>query len=70
MEKRLNTKEASQYLDEKWGVKRTPGTLEVLRSKGRGPEFNRVGRNINYSPSRLDVYGSGVPVKTKDSKDI
>ena len=67
MDKRLNTKEASQYLKDTWGIKRTPGTLEVLRSRGRGPEFIRVGRNILYLQSLLDSYGTGVPVKTLHS---
>ena len=70
MKKRMNTKEASIYLEETWGIKRTPGTLEVLRSRGRGPSFVRVGRNIIYLQSGLDAYGTGVPVKTKDSMDI
>ena len=67
MDRRRNTKEASKYLQKRWKVKRTPGTLEVLRSRGRGPAFVRVGRNILYLQSRLDTYGRGVQVKTVDS---
>lgn len=67
MKKRRNTKEASRYLKEKWGINRTPGTLEVLRSRGRGPGFIRVGRNILYTEPELDGYGSGVPVRTIQS---
>ena len=69
MDRRMNTKEASEYLKKRWGIKRTPGTLEVLRSRGRGPGFIRVGRNVLYTESLLDAYGTGVPVKTLQSEE-
>ncbi len=66
MEKRLNTKQAAQYFEER-GTPFTRGTLEVWRSLGRGPCFIRVGRRVFYEPSALDKFIKGQAVHTIDS---
>jgi hypothetical protein len=55
--KPLNTKEACQYLWDKWGYKISPKTLETNRCKSIGfnPKcFYRGPRNVFYWPADLD----------------
>lgn len=52
----LDQKEASVYLDERWGLMRAPSTLSKLRCVGGGPVFRKFGRFPRYTPTRLDEY--------------
>ena len=59
MDRRRNTREASAYLKEKWGIKRTPGTLEVLRSRWPGPgSICVLGEVFCYPESNSDAQQS------------
>lgn len=50
---------ASQYLLDKWGIRRTPATLAKQRHEGTGPRFRRAGRDIIYDEAALDEYAAG-----------
>jgi hypothetical protein len=64
---RFNTKQAAQHLTNN-GVKYTPGSLDVMRSQGRGPKFYKHCRRIFYLQSDLDAFiGLAAPVETVDS---
>ena len=54
--RRMRTAEASTYLDETWGVRRTPDTLKKLRCVGGGPRFEVDGRFPLYTKPFLDEY--------------
>jgi len=47
---RMCSKEAAAYL----GLH--PSTLAKLRMSGDGPEFQKVGRKVLYSPSALETW--------------
>ncbi len=52
----LRRKAASQYLEETWGVIRTPSTLAKYAVIGGGPVFRRDSRFPLYSPDDLDAW--------------
>lgn len=54
----LRRNAASQYLDEFWGVIRTPSTLAKYAVIGGGPVFRRDGRFPLYSPDDLDTWAA------------
>jgi hypothetical protein len=52
---RFSRADASEYLSEKHGVKRTPGTLAKLAVVGGGPKFRKIGtRQVCYDRADLD----------------
>jgi len=52
---RFSRTQASEYLSEKHGVKRAPGTLAKLAVVGGGPKFRKVGtRQVCYDRADLD----------------
>jgi len=51
----FNTREAAEYLATN-GVRRTLGTLEVLRVEGGGPRFRKDGRRVIYDKASLDDF--------------
>ncbi len=53
---RMNRKEASRYLAEKWGLSYKPSTLAKLAWNGEGPLYNRAGRRVQYLPADLDAW--------------
>lgn len=59
-EQKLDTKQASAHLKNKHGIDRAPGTLMVLRVRGGGPAFVKVGRQVRYTPSALDAYAAQI----------
>jgi len=57
----LSRPEASQYLWETHGVKRSPGTLAKQASQGGGPKYRRVGlRQVIYDVPHLDEYAKSI----------
>jgi hypothetical protein len=52
----LRRAEASQYLLEVWGIKRTTGTLAKLAVTGAGPKFYKANRLPMYGPDHLDEW--------------
>ena len=66
MEKRLTTRQAAEKL-QSLGITYTAGSLEVMRCRGRGPEFVKVGRRCFYTESALLAFAEGRPVKTRDA---
>jgi hypothetical protein len=54
----LRRKAASQYLDETWGVIRSPSTLAKYAVIGGGPVFRRDSRFPLYSPDDLDKWAA------------
>jgi hypothetical protein len=54
MSKLLTTREASTFLDEQFGVKRSPGTLAKGRVVGGcNPPHRKFGRAVLYDPDDL-----------------
>ena len=64
---RLNTHQAASYLTER-GIPYQPQSLEVLRSRKRGPRYHKHGRRVFYLQKDLDAFLSmSIPVETIDS---
>jgi uncharacterized protein YjcR len=59
--KKLNTKEAAEFL----GVK--PNTLEVWRTKKKGPKYSKIGSRVLYDINDLEEYFTSRSVHTKDT---
>jgi hypothetical protein len=54
MNKLLTTREASSFLEERFGVKRSPGTLAKARVVGGcNPPHRKLGRTVLYDPEDL-----------------
>ncbi len=51
---RLRRKEASQYLDWKFGINIAPATLAKMASVGGGPRYHKFGRVPLYPLSELN----------------
>ena len=66
MSKRYNTKEAATFL-KNLGTPFSPGTLEVWRCRGEGPQYIRIRRRIYYSEKALQEFSLGLTVETIDS---
>jgi hypothetical protein len=67
---RLRRTEASQYLLEKWGIERTPGTLaKIACCSSSGPRFQHAGRIPLYPISELDAWAQLIlsPLKSSTS---
>jgi hypothetical protein len=56
---RLRRSEASRYLEEAHGVKRSPKTLAKDAVVGGGPPFRKDGNTPLYAPSDLDAWVEG-----------
>jgi hypothetical protein len=54
----MTGKEASAYLLERHGIRRTPDTLKVMRVKGGGPSFHKDGRAVIYDAAELDAWAA------------
>jgi hypothetical protein len=53
--------EASQYLLEKHGIRRSPGYLAKIAVQGDGPKYRLAGlRQAIYSPQDLDAYAKKI----------
>jgi hypothetical protein len=54
MQRLMTTQEASSFLEEQFGVKRSPGTLAKGRVVGGcNPPFRKLGRSVLYDPGDL-----------------
>jgi hypothetical protein len=53
---RFDSKGASQYLKDTWGINASPKTLANHRSKGTGPHYSRAGIQCNYGAEDLDAW--------------
>jgi len=56
----LDRHEASQYLLENYGIRRSPGTLAKLASIGGGPSYRKVKRAVIYDPAALDEFAAAI----------
>jgi hypothetical protein len=56
----MTGKEASDYLERVHGIRRTPGTLMVLRCRGGGPLFRKAGRAVIYEAAALDTWAKAI----------
>jgi hypothetical protein len=56
----LDSREASQYLFDRFGIRRAPGTLNKLACIGGGPRFRKVGRTRIYDQAELDAYAAQI----------
>jgi hypothetical protein len=56
----MTGKEASAYLERVHGIRRTPGTLMVLRCRGGGPVFRKAGRAVIYDVAALDTWAEAI----------
>jgi hypothetical protein len=50
----LDRRDASAYLLEQWGLKRSVSYLNQMAAKGSGPKFHKAGRAPLYAPADLD----------------
>jgi hypothetical protein len=50
--------EASAYLQDRWGLKRTVRTLQWYRREGGGPQFFRIGNDVRYTRDLLDAWAA------------
>jgi hypothetical protein len=57
---RMRGKEAAAYLESKWGIVRTFGTLAKLRSIGGGPVFQKCNSWPLYRPQDLDDWAEQI----------
>ena len=66
---RLRRKQASKYLQEKWGISRTHGTLAKLAVVGGGPKFQYANRTPLYPVEELDGWAESIlsPLKSSTS---
>ena len=65
--RRLRREGASAYLNEEWGISRTPKTLAKEAVTGGGPAMEYDGRIPLYTTTSLDEYASRAlssPVKS------
>lgn len=53
-----NTRVASKYLQDAFGITFAPSTLNRLRCVGGGPGFRRVGRSVLYPEAELDSWAA------------
>lgn len=58
---KLNTEEAAAYL----GIR--PNTLEVWRTKKKGPKYSKIGSRVLYDLNDLESYFISQIVHTIDS---
>jgi hypothetical protein len=56
----LDRREASEYLLEKHGVRRSANTLAKLACVGGGPAFRKVKRAVIYDQPALDAYAAAI----------
>lgn len=54
--KHFNTLEASEYLEEKYGVKYAVSTLIKYRKDGNGPAYSKLNGKIWYRDADLDFF--------------
>lgn len=70
----LDRREASQYLLEQYGIRRSPNTLAKLACVGGGPVFRKANRAVIYDPPALDTYAaeitSGPMRSTSDKSEV
>ena len=55
---RLPTSDAARFLTE-MGFPTAPSTLETMRSRGGGPEYEYFGRRVLYRPAKLIEWAHG-----------
>ena len=64
----LRRSEASAYLFEKYGIKRTPATLaKIACTSSSGPRFRLAGRFPLYDPADLDAFAASIMSPLKSS---
>jgi hypothetical protein len=63
----LRRNEASDYLFEKYGIKRKPVTLAKYATVGGGPVFRSAGRFPLYDPADLDFWAASITSAPKRS---
>ncbi len=67
-----STEGASDYLRDRWSIRRRPRTLRQMRRDGDGPKFRRYGNDVVYTPSAIDewvaaCFGTEVASTTEES---
>jgi hypothetical protein len=63
----VRSNDASKYLEEKYGIRRSPATLNKYASVGGGPLFRKAGRDRIYDLNDLDDYAAEIssgPMRT------
>ena len=63
----LSRKEASDYLHDVHGIRRSPETLAKLACVGGGPGFRKAGRAPLYDPPSLDAWADKITSPTVHS---
>lgn len=65
---RLRRADASKYLQEKWGIARSPGTLaKIACCSSSGPRFQHAGRIPLYPVNELDLWAESILSPLKNS---
>jgi hypothetical protein len=57
--RRFRRSEASEYLNQVWGLRYKPSTLAKLACLGGGPAFESFGRWPLYTQAELDLWVEG-----------
>ena len=66
----LSRKEASSYLQETWGIIRSPKTIAKYASLGGGPPFRKDTHRCLYEPADLDDWAQSLLTpKLKSTSD-
>ena len=60
----LSRKEASAYLYDIHGIRRSPATLAKYASVGGGPPFRKAARTPIYDPPQLDQWADEITSPT------
>lgn len=68
---RLSRAEASEYLLQKHGIRRTHGTLTKLACLGGGPAFRKAGaKYVIYDIAELDRWANQIISKPRASTSV
>lgn len=62
--KKLNNEEAAAYLDVR------PNTLDIWRSKNKGPRYSKIGSRVLYDIDDLEEFFQARVVETMESQAI
>ena len=67
--KRYRRSEAAVYLQERWGISRTPGTLAKYACIGGGPKYQLANTIPLYPEPELDMWAQSLlsPLKSSTS---
>ena len=72
-QRRMRRVDASAYLNDEWGIPRSPKTLAKLAVIGGGPSMVYEGRFPTYTSAALDAYAESIlsaPVRSTSERRL